>query len=93
MRIMSVTVSTEMTVQPKAYNAFKLGISATVQADEDGQPLTEDTIVVLRRNLNELLRSAVREEVSTVYGKAAADYVVNQGASQTPDKAAQENRR
>lgn len=80
-RIKEVTVSLDMTVQPKQYQSIKLGLSMTEVWDGE-EDLTNgavvDRVAALRTLVSLAVREGIRAEVETVYGKAAADYVVNQ---------------
>ena len=81
-KIREITVSLDLTVQPKQYQSVKLGITVTEQIDEDDQEMSMATLKEyvhsLRSSVSETLREGLRAEVETVYGKATADYVVNQ---------------
>jgi hypothetical protein len=77
MRMTEFTVSLDLTVQPKQYQSMKLGISATIKADE-GEVIDTPTIARARDALSTELRNGLREEVAKVYGDAVADYCVNQ---------------
>ena len=80
-RIREITVSLNLTVQPKQYQSMGMVVSVTKQYDET-EELEGGTIgsaaQELRKSVSLALSSGLREEVEKVYGKATADYVVNQ---------------
>ncbi len=78
-RTSEITVSMDLSVQPKQFNSVKLGLSVTLSTDE-GETITDEGVKRTQQEVSQLLRAAVHEEVERIYGTAVADYVLNQNS-------------
>lgn len=83
-RITKIKVDLDLTVQPKQYQSMKLGVSVEIEplkgVGDVGyiNTISLEDIDVVRREISKKLLSGLHEEVERVYGRAAADYVINQ---------------
>lgn len=81
MRIKELVVTFDLTVQPKQYNAMKVGLTIPVEMDEEDVKdavTLEDRLVKLQDYARDAVLREIHKATEQVYGKAVADYVVSQ---------------
>ena len=78
-KIREITVSLDLTVQPKQYLSMKFGLTVTRSIDAEMTTAELATAIKeLREDVANSLHDGMREEVTIIYGKVVGDYVVNQ---------------
>lgn len=83
-RINQITVSLDLTLQPAAYQSVKLGLTVTEVFGEqdfvDSNYGVVEKTAALRKNVSDMLRVGIYQEIEDIYGKETADYCLQQAA-------------